>query len=40
MPDLKQQTLIACLREVAKMLPRGAELDAFLQNMNPVSPIS
>ena len=30
MPDLKQQTLIACLREVAKMLPRGAELDAFL----------
>lgn len=31
MPDSQKDTLIFCLREVAKMLPRGTELDAFIQ---------
>ena len=30
MSEQSKLTLIACLREIAKMLPRGAELDAFL----------
>ena len=31
MSDTQTDTLIFCLREVAKMLPRGTELDAFIQ---------
>lgn len=30
MSEQSKLTLITCLREIAKMLPRGAELDAFL----------
>ena len=30
MSEQSKLTLIACLREIAKMLPRGADLDAFL----------
>ncbi len=32
MSDQHKETLISCLREIAKMLPRGTELDAFVQN--------
>lgn len=32
MSDQHKETLISCLREIAKMLPRGTELDAFIQN--------
>ena len=32
MSEQHTQTLISCLREVTKMLPRGTELEAFLQS--------
>ena len=32
MSEQSRQTLLVCLREIAKMMPRGAELNAFLQN--------
>lgn len=32
MSDQHKETLISCLREIAKMLPRGTELDAFVQS--------
>ena len=34
MSEQSRQTLVACLREIAKMMPRGAELNAFLQDQN------
>mgnify|MGYP002551661797 CR=1 FL=1 len=37
MSDQHKETLISCLREIAKMLPRGTELDAFVQSCDASS---
>jgi len=37
MSDQHKETLISCLREIAKMLPRGTELDAFVQSFDASS---
>lgn len=37
MSDQHKETLISCLREIAKMLPRGTELDAFVQSCDTSS---
>lgn len=29
-----RETMLACLREIAKMLPRGAEIEAFISNLS------
>ena len=34
MSEQTRQTLLMCLREIAKMMPRGAELNAFLQDQD------